>query len=154
MEVDLANMLFGWLLQIDLACIVCNWDPATGTYVPAAGTVGATAAAAGGLYGAGPWPSNPYPGDTPPLGDPVNPDNRQQVPPGSPPSIPSGYQDRNDLDGRVAAEEAERQRARDSRHVRHPEDSTAPPSGPSTAERVDNTLGDAVYTSYFKLGKR
>ena len=82
MEVNLASIVLGWFLNVDLTCIVCNWDSATNSYVPAAGSVGAAAAAAGGLSGAGPWPSNPYPGDTPPLGEPVNPDNRQRVPPG------------------------------------------------------------------------
>ena len=153
MEVNLASIVLGWFLNVDLTCIVCNWDPATNSYVPAAGTVGAAAAAAGGLSGAGPWPSNPYPGDTPPLGEPVNPDNRQQVPPGSPPPVPSGYSDRSDMDGMVAAEQADRDRARDSRQARHPEDTTAP-SGPSTGERVQNTLGDTVYHSFFTMGKR
>jgi hypothetical protein len=53
----------------------------------------------------------------------------------------------------VAAEQAERDRARDSRQARHPEDTTAP-SGPSAGERVDNTLGDVVYHSFFTMGKR
>ena len=47
MEVDLANIVFSWLLHIDLACVVCNWDPATQSWVPY--TAGGVGAGAGGL---------------------------------------------------------------------------------------------------------
>lgn len=161
MQFDIVSFLFSSVLQVDLAqlaCIVCNWDPETGSYVPyvpAAGAAGAAAAGVGsaGVGGAQAGTSNTYPDGTPRLGQPVNPDLRQQVPPGSPPPPPGEYFDRSDMDGRVAAEEAERQRARDSRHARHPEDSTAPPPG-GLGDRAAETAADAFYHSFFTLGKR
>lgn len=47
MEVDLANILLILLHHVDPACIVCNWDPATQSYVPWVPAFGAGGAAAG-----------------------------------------------------------------------------------------------------------
>jgi hypothetical protein len=52
MEVDLVRILLSWLLHLDFACVVCNWDPASQSYVPwvpAAGGVGAVVGTGIGL---------------------------------------------------------------------------------------------------------
>lgn len=145
MEVELANILFSWLLHIDmvdLACIVCNSDGTTWS-----GGLGATGAAAGGLslsnlFG----PNYDLPTLQIPGGDSDNPDPGQAVPPGSPPPLPSEYADRSDTEGRVAAEEAARQRGRDARQLRHPEDTTAPPAQPTIGDQAEDTFYHTVIT--------
>jgi hypothetical protein len=82
------------------------------------------------------------------LGEPVDP-FRQTVPPGSAPPVPSEYTDRSDEQGRIARDEAERERARDDRHARHPDDTTAPPSQPN-----GGGTGDAAYNTFFTAGTR
>lgn len=170
MDVHLASILFSWLLHIDLSCIVCQWDPATNSWVPwvgggaggiggglglndlfggevGGGAVGDTSVGTSGGAGAG---DTAHPEDTGGLGEPVNPDTTQTVPPGSPPPLPSEYRDRSDPDARVRAEETEQQRARDSRHARYPGETTAPPqpTGPTTTEQV----GGFFYRSSKTIG--
>ncbi len=83
MEVDLANMLFGWLLHIDLANIGTNSD---GTTAAEAAAAAGTGLALSDLFG--PWPR-------PGVGDTENPQYsdtspQQTVPPGgSAPSDPA-----------------------------------------------------------------
>ena len=142
-EVELASILFSWLLHLDPACIVCNSD---GT--PWTGYAGAAGAAGGGLglndlFGQD--VGGTAVGDTSPdysgrsrLGDPVNPFTQpgEFVPSpsgtdgfGSPNTDPSG-------DDRVAAEEAARQRAYDHYRRTHPNATTAPPPEPTYNEQA------------------
>jgi len=47
MDLGTLGMVFGWLLHLDPGCVVCNWDPVSHSWIPAA----ATGAAAGGGLG-------------------------------------------------------------------------------------------------------
>ena len=161
MEIELASILFGWLLHVDLTCIVCNWDPASQSWVPyTAGGLGAAAGTGLGLndlFGPfhdlptlpyPPWDPEagpPHPEDLAGLGEPVDP-FRQAVPPGNPPPLPADYSDRSDPDARAATEEAERQSDRDDRHTRHPEDSVAgpPSSGPTYEEQAGHFFNRGI----------
>ena len=141
MDVELASYLLSWLAHIDVACIVCNWDPATGTYVPAAGAAGA---AAGGLAGAGPWfpPPNPY--YTPPGShgnEPPDPHDQRHT---------NQFDSTTTIDDSIAASEEEQRRVRDVSRMQHPGDTTAGPPEPTTRQEVE----DWFYHVVFTLGTR
>src|SRR5215213_5712710 len=86
MELGLLTSVFGWLLYIDLSCIVCNWDPATNSWIPAAGTAAAgTGLGLNDLFG--PFydlPTVQIPGGA---SDPTDP---ASYPGATPPSVDAG----------------------------------------------------------------
>ncbi len=150
LELELVNVLFSWLTHVGSACIVCNWDPASQSWVPYAGTAAAGAAGAAAGTAAGQAGGRGAGGSgSPGLGQPVNPDTYQRLPPGHAPAVPSEYIPRDDVDARVAGDEAAREQARADRHARHPEDTPAPPPN-----QPDHSAGDAFYHTVFTLGTR
>ncbi len=154
MEVDLANILFSWLLDIDPANLWNNWVP-DWLRIPEWGAVGGAAAAGGGLGLSnffGPDVGGTASGNIAPdysgrairttdsrLGAPVNPYTQpgEFIPPAENAfdahfrAAPDPY-----AEDRVARAEADRQRAYDEYRRTHPGDTTAPPPPPTWEEKA------------------
>jgi len=167
MEIDLANIIFSWLLHVDLACIVCNSDGTTWT-----GAAGAAGAFGGGLGLSDLFGSDvggTATGDTSAdysgrsrLGEPVDPDTYntdpygsvgggaapQTVPPGSPPADPTAIQNIEDPSARAAAYDQERERVRTANA--DPDDTTAPPPQPTYTEQAADFFNRTIRD----IGKR
>jgi hypothetical protein len=154
MEVDLANIVFSWLLRVDLACIVCNWDQQDWTVLGASGLAGLaiTAAVAGDMYnsytssaatspvvqggatGAYDGPELQIPGGgTGPL-EPGS--GNQPVDPHTLPPPPNAFDSDTAIEDKIAADEAEQRRQRDL----HPGDTTAPPAPKTGGAFFDKIL--------------
>lgn len=167
MEVGLVNIFFNWLLHIDLACIVCNWDPATQSWIPfgAAGAAAGTGLGLNDLFGQTPGggvgnPPAP-PGGWGSLPPPYTPHPEDVAPPdgptyGGPPPDPHTVDPVNQFDptsrieDRAAADERERQRQNDLYRVTHPGATTAGPPPPTAGAAA----GDAAYNAFFTVGTR
>jgi hypothetical protein len=162
MELDLLGNLFGLLLHVDLTCSVCNWDPATNSWIPAAGTAAAgTGLGLNDLFGPN-WdlPQLPYPPYDPTGGTPHPEDAGGPDSPGSADSTPGGPVDPHRFqneevglhntsdvattDAVVEAYEAEQQRLRDYYRATHPGATTAPPVGPSSEEQASGFFWRAM----------
>jgi len=122
MEVDLANMLFGWLFHIDLANIASNSPGTTATGAAgAAGAAGGTGLGLRDLFG--PWPR-------PGVGDTENPQYSDTT-----------AEDRTAADNaRIAADEARQQGISDYYKNTHPGATTAGPPPPTTAQQGGRSL--------------
>ena len=151
MEVDLANILFSWLLDGGLANLWNNWAP-DWLQIPEWGAVAATTAAGTSLGLSnlfGPEVGGTASGNVAPdysgrairetdsrLGEPVNP----YTLPGAyiPPPETGRYGSPDPPDpyaaDRVARAEADRQRAYDEYQRTHPGETTAPPPPPTWNE--------------------
>jgi hypothetical protein len=125
MEVDLVRILLSWLLHVDLACVVCNWDPASQSYVPwvpAAGGVGAAVGTGIGL--------NDLFGNTgrfSGVGDTANPTYSDT-------SADDSYSDTS-VDDQIAQDDAEQQRYRQEWQRTNPGATTAGPPQPTVTQQ-------------------
>ncbi|HLF79085.1 MAG TPA: hypothetical protein VJB57_16510 [Dehalococcoidia bacterium] len=128
MEVELANIFFSWLLHVDLTCIVCNWDPASQSWVPyTAGGLGAAAGTGLGLNdlfqetGDGGFEETSSGG----VGDTANPTYSDTT-------ADDNIAANND---RIAASELAKQRQNENYRATHPGATTAGPSQPTLEEQ-------------------
>jgi len=160
MDLDMASYVFNWLAHIDLACIVCNWDPVTQSWVPYA--------AAGAGTGLGAYPGlsdliddmlHPPPAvGAPGVGEgwhagwsgiPVPDENFEPTGPVDPHDLQDMTQEE-----RGAAEDQEQQRLRDQYEENNPDATTAGQPEPTTWETVEETVREVVYHTFFTLGTR
>jgi hypothetical protein len=127
MEVDLAYAFLNWFMQIDLLCIVCNWDPATQSWVPAAGAAAAgTGLGLNNLFG-------PF-YDLPPLDPGLGSFD---------PTFGQPYSNTSN-DDRIAADQAEQERLDREYRATHPGATTAGPAQPTTNEQMADFFHRAI----------
>jgi hypothetical protein len=130
MDIGALGIVLNVFLHIDPACIVCNWDPATQSWVPyGAGGLGAAAGTGLGLNDLFGETGDGGIGETPGggVGDTENPQ----------------YSDTT-ADDRIAADQSEQQRLSDHYRATHPGATTAGPSQPTTAEQAGTFFHRAV----------
>lgn len=158
MEVDLANILFSWLLHFKLACIGCNTSSLLGPFAPFGALASALATVAGGLASAYNYAS----GDAgPPVVQGVSDDAAENTGLGlndlfgetgggvgdttNPTYSDTTAMDRQAAaDARIAADEARQQFTNQFYRATHPGATTAGPTQPTTAEQAGGIFRRAV----------
>ena len=123
MDVDLVRILLSVLLHVDVACVVCNWDPASQSYVPWVPAAGAVGAAVGTGIGLNDLFNGGFSG----VGDTANPTYSDTT-------ADDGYSDTS-VDDQIAQDEAEQQRYRQEWQRTNPGATTAGPPQPTVTQQ-------------------